>query len=181
MISHCCSELIRYKLEEAGVIVENVDLGILTCSYNDIDKCEGIIHSVVGDLGLEIITGREEKIVEQIKIAVVELIHDMNNIDSIVRKSDYIVEKLGMSYPYLSRIFSTHESLTLERYIILQKIERIKELVYQDDLTLSEIAFMMDYSSVQYLSNQFKNITGLSVSDFKARELPPKRSIDRLS
>jgi AraC-like DNA-binding protein len=104
----------------------------------------------------------------------------MNNVDSIARKSDYLVEKTGLSYPYLSRIFSNHEHITLEKYIILNKIERIKELIDQEELTLSEIAFNMDYSSVQYLSNQFKQMTGMTVSDYKESDRSSKIPIDQL-
>ena len=104
----------------------------------------------------------------------------MNNVDSVVRKSDYLVEKLGYSYPYLSKIFNSHEPVTLEKYIILQKIERIKQLIDNEDFTLSEIAFMMDYSSVQYLSNQFRKITGMSVSEYKASDRSAKKPLDRI-
>ena len=105
--------------------------------------------------------------VEQIKLAVIELIHYYNNANSLIRNSDYLVEKLGYTYQYLSSIFSKHENITLEKYIIVQKIEKAKELLEFENYTLSEISFMMGYSSVQYLSNQFRQITGVSVSDYK--------------
>jgi AraC-like DNA-binding protein len=92
----------------------------------------------------------------------------MNNVNSIVQKSDYLVEKLGMSYQKLSRLFSRQEGITLEKYIIQNKISRIKELLNQGEFSLSEIAYMMDYSSVHYLSKQFKDITGETVSLYKA-------------
>jgi len=111
---------------------------------------------------------------------VIELVHHMNNMDSIVRKSEYLVEKTGLSYAYLSRIFSSQEHITLERFIILHKIERIKELIDQEELTLSEIAFIMDYSSVQYLSNQFKHYTGMTVSEYRESDRSSKKSIDQL-
>jgi len=127
-----------------------------------------------------VIESREMILVEQIKHAVIELIHHLNNVDSVVRKSDYLVEKLGYSYQHLSKTFSAHEPVTLERYIILQKIERIKQLIDNGEFTLSEIAFMMDYSSVQYLSNQFRQITGMTVSEYKASDHSAKKSIDKL-
>ena len=104
----------------------------------------------------------------------------MNNVDSIVRKSEYLVEKLGLSYSYLSRIFSSQEHITLEKYIILNKIERTKELIDQEELTLSEIAFIMDYNSVQYLSSQFKQSTGMTVSEYRESDRSTKRPIDQL-
>ena len=127
-----------------------------------------------------LIKSREHKIIDQIKTAVIELIHHSNNVDSIVRKSEYLVEKLGLGYQQLSKLFSKHEDITLERYIILNKIERIKELIDSDEYSLSEIAYIMDYSSVQYLSNQFKKETGLSVSDYKKSDKSIKRTLDNL-
>jgi AraC-like DNA-binding protein len=127
-----------------------------------------------------VIDSREMIMVEQIKQAVIELIHHMNNVDSVVRKSDYLVEKLGYSYQHLSKTFSAYETITLERYIILQKIERIKQLIDNDEFTLSEIAFMMDYSSVQYLSNQFHKTTGMTVSEYKVSDHSSKKPIDKL-
>ena len=124
---------------------------------------------------------REQQIVSQIKQAVIELIHYSNNVSSILRKSDYLVEKLNMSYQQLSKIFSKHENITLEKYIIKNKIERIKELIDSDEYSLSEIAYMMDYSSVQYLSNQFKKETGFSVSEYKKFEKRNKSTLDELS
>ena len=129
---------------------------------------------------MDIIEDKEEQLVEDIKVSVIELIHTLNNMNSIIRKSDYLVEKLRKSYQQLSKTFSAYESITLEKYIILQKIERIKELINQDDYTLSEISYMMDYSSVQYLSNQFKKITGVSVSVFKKSPSAHKKSLSNL-
>ena len=139
------------------------------------------ISTILKKLGFELVVSREAKITNKIKTVVIELIHHLNNVDSIVRKSDYLVEMLGMSYQQLSKIFSKHEPVTLERYIILNKIERIKELLMYDEYTLSEIAYMMDYSSVQYLSNQFKKETGYSVSDYKKSGLNLKVPLEDLS
>jgi len=107
-------------------------------------------------------------------------VHYSNNVNSIIRKSDYIIEKLNMSYQNISKLFSRHENITLEKYIILQKIERCKELIWQKEYTLSEIAYMMDFSSVQHLSNTFKKITGYSVTDYKKNGILNKRTIDKI-
>jgi AraC-like DNA-binding protein len=131
--------------------------------------------------GFEIIIDKDLILVNQIKQAVIELIHYMNNMNSVVRKSEYLVEKLGKSYSHLSRIFSKYEPLTLEKYIILQKIERIKNLILQNEYSLSEISYMMDYSSVQYLSNQFKKLTGYSVTEFKNNPQKKINFIDKVS
>jgi AraC-like DNA-binding protein len=180
MISNCCIILLRERLQEEGIVVHDIRLGSVMISYDPGKIPIGKIHLIIRSIGLDIIHSREKQLVEQIKTALIELIHYMNNVDSIARKADYLVEKLGYSYQYLSRLFSAHETITLERYIILQKIERIKELVFSGEFTLSEIAYMMDYSSVQYLSAQFKKITGFSVSDFKEDIHAGKNPLDKL-
>ena len=152
------------------------DLYRMYTAKHDHDSVSGLIT----EIGLDVIESREMIMVERIKQAVIELIHHLNNVDSVVRKSDYLVEKLGYSYQHLSKTFSAQEPVTLERYIILQKIERIKQLIDNGEFTLSEIAFMMDYSSVQYLSNQFHKVTGMTVSEYKASDRSSKKPIDKL-
>ena len=180
MVCQCCLRVIREEFEKAGVVVKEIGLGRATISYDPDHFSMDDVHELLIGLGTDLIDTREDRLVEEIKLAVVELIHHMNNVDSIVRKSEYLVEKTGLSYAYLSRIFSAHEHITLERFIILHKIERIKELIDQEELTLSEIAFIMDYSSVQYLSNQFKHITGMTVSEYKESDRSSKKPIDRV-
>lgn len=180
MVSNCCVILLRERLEAAGIIVNQVQLGQAIVSYPPAKHNHDSIAEIIGEIGLDVIEGREMIMVEKIKQAVIELIHHMNNVDSVVRKSDYLVEKLGYSYQYLSKTFSAHEPVTLERYIILQKMERIKQLIDNDEFTLSEIAFMMDYSSVQYLSNQFRKTTGMTVSEYKASDRSSKKPIDKI-
>ena len=180
MVSNCCVVLLRERLETAGIIVNLVQLGQVIVSYDPVHHNHNAVAELIREIGLDVIEGREMIMVEKIKQAVIELIHHMNNVDSVVRKSDYLVEKLGYSYQYLSKTFSAHEPVTLERYIILQKIERIKQLIDNGEFTLSEIAFMMDYSSVQYLSNQFHKTTGMTVSEYKASDRSSKKPIDKL-
>ena len=180
MVSNCCVILLRERLEAAGIIVTQVQLGQVKISYHPAKYNHDSIAEIISEIGLDVIEGREMIMVEKTKQAVIELIHHMNNVDSVVRKSDYLVEKLGYSYQYLSKTFSAHEPVTLERYIILQKMERIKQLIDNDEFTLSEIAFMMDYSSVQYLSNQFSKTTGMTVSEYKASDRSSKKPIDKL-
>jgi AraC-like DNA-binding protein len=181
MVCQCCIVLIRERLEKAGIGVEEISLGKATIHYDEKVITLDDIRQVLLDLGTGLVEDREQQLVEKIKLAVIELIHHMNNVDSIVRKSEYLVEKLGLSYSYLSRIFSSHEQITLEKYIILNKIERIKELIDQGEFTLSEIAYMMDYSSVQYLSTQFRHITGMTVSEYRENDRRFKRPVDQLT
>jgi AraC family transcriptional regulator len=181
MVCQCCTRVVRQELEGAGVVVEEISLGKATITYEQQLISMEEIRGLLLGLGTGLIESREQRLVEDIKRAVIELIHQMNNVDSIARKSEYLVEKTGLSYPYLSRIFSNCEQMTLEKYIILNKVERIKELIDQEELTLSEIAYMMDYNSVQYLSNQFKQITGVTVSQYRESDRSSRKPVDQLS
>jgi AraC family transcriptional regulator len=179
MMCRCCVRYLEEKLTNNGVRVLDINLGQVTIDASVKGSAEKTIE-IAEDLGFEIIKKRDLVLVEEIKIAVIELIHHLNNANSIIRKSDYLVEKLGMSYQHLSKTFSQHEPVTLEKYIILQKIEKIKELIDSDEYTMSEIAYMMDYSSVQHLSSQFKQVTGLNPSDYKKSDRSMRKSLDEL-
>lgn len=166
MICNCCLRIIRIDLEAIGVEVLEIKLGQVTIQYDSSKIPFEHIVAAIKKSGFEIVEDREEILVEQLKSSIIELVHH-STYNAMVRNSDYLVEKFGLSYPHLSSLFSKHEKTTIEKYIIYQKIEKVKNLVDYGDLTLSEIAYMMGYSSVQYLSTQFKNITGVSVSEFK--------------
>ena len=180
MLSNCCIGVIRNEFEKNNIIVNRIELGEATISFDKAVISLEEINKLLEELGFGIVVSRDLQIVEKIKRTVIDLIHNMNNVDSVVRKSEYLVEMLGLSYQQLSKIFSKYESVTLERYIILNKIERIKELIMQEEYTLSEIAYMMDYSSVQYLSNQFKKETGYSVTEYKKLGLNLKKPVEKL-
>ena len=179
MMCDCCIVLLREKLERAGFSVLEISLGQVSLEAVN-DKSLEEAENLFSELGFEILKRRDLVLVEQIKTAVIELVHHLNNVNLIIRKSDYLVEKLGMSYQHLSKTFSQHEPITLEKYIILQKIERIKELLDYEDYSLSEISYMMDYSSVQHLSAQFKQTTGLTPSEYRKSDRTLRKSIDKL-
>lgn len=179
MICRCCVSYLSDKLEAAGITVLEVSLGQLSVDVKNEETIK-ITEDIIAELGFEIISNRDVFLVEQIKMAVIDLVHHLNNANSIIRKSDYLVEKLGMSYPHLSKTFSQHEPITLEKYIILQKVEKIKELIDSDEYSMSEISYLMDYSSIQHLSAQFKQITGLTPSDYKKSDRSMRKSIDEL-
>lgn len=180
MVCNCCIRVIRAELIKSGVHINEIRLGIINITYDPSLNNQDKISNILSELGFELVISRDEILVEQIKLAVIELVHYLNNVNSIIRKSDYLVEKLGYTYQHLSKTFSRHESITLERFIILHKIERIMELIDGNEYTLSEIAYMMDYSSVQHLSMQFKNITGLSVSEYKKSDKSIKKPLDKM-
>lgn len=175
MVSNSCVKLVRWELERTGFIkVELVELGRAVISYNEQVIGLPLINEILKNNGFAIIDDREDKLVEQIKQSVIQLIFYGNNTNTILRNSDYLSQKLGEPYHVLSKIFSQKTNVTLEKYIIQIKMEKVKELISYGELTLSEIAHMMGYSSVQYLSNQFKQVTGVNVNDYK-KELHKKR------
>ncbi len=168
MVGNSCIRIVQEELERTGFIhILHIELGKAEINYDSQVMNRGTINTILKKNGFELIENKEDKLVEQIKTSVIQLIYYGNNTNSLIRNSDYLSEKLSFPYLHLSKIFSEKTGTTLEKYIILIKIEKIKELISYGDLTLSEISYKMGYSSVQYLSNQFKQITGLSVSDYK--------------
>jgi len=170
MVSSSCVKYIRLLLRNAGAEVSMIRLGEVEFGYDPLLHSESYFTELLASEGYEPIISREEHIIEKTKAAVIELIHQAGNVNSLIRNSDYLVERLGMSYTYLSALFSKYEHITLEKFIILHKIEKVKEQLEYGEFTLSEIALQLGYSSVQYLSNQFKLVTGISVSDYKKSE-----------
>jgi AraC-like DNA-binding protein len=129
--------------------------------------------------GLELLDDKKSILVEKIKIVVIELVHYSDELPK-VKISQYISEKLKHDYTYLANIFSEVRGITIQQYIILQKIERVKELLLYDELNLSEIADKLHYSSVAHLSNQFKKITGLSPTFFRQMREKKMNNLENL-
>lgn len=153
-------------LEEIGVQVLDVELGRVLIQFKTKSIAFSMVEEVLNAGGFSIIKDKEAMLAEEIRQTIVTLVHQ-TTYNAMVRNSDYLVGKFGKTYPYLSSVFSKYEGITLEKFIIQQKIEKVRALIGEGELTLSEIAFIMGYSSVQYLSTQFKNVTGLSVTDYK--------------
>lgn len=167
MLSSSCIKLVRILLEKAGAEVISVKLGMVEFRYDPGISNESTFGEMLAAEGFEPIISREQQIIEKTRQAVVELIHKAGNVNSLIRNSDYLVERLGLSYSYLSALFPKYEHITLEKFIILHRIEKVKELLEYNELTLSEISLQLGYSSVQYLSNQFRQVTGISVTDYR--------------
>lgn len=178
MLCHCCIQHLKHTLEQHLYEIDFIRLGVISITKPNFDEKE--LRAILQENGFDIVKDHDDQIVEKIKQAVVELIHYSNNVDSIVRKSEYLVERLNMTYQQISRIFSKKNTITLERYMLLHKMERVKELVLQNEFTLSEIAYMMDFSSVHHLSATFKKLTGITVTEFKENPSKYKISIDKL-
>lgn len=179
MTSSCCIHLLRKELSVDGIEIHDIKLGTLVVSHDPKKITWKKIEAILEGYGFEIIRNKEKMLVEEIKQAVIDLVHN-STYNAMVRNSDYLVERFGMSYPYISSLFSKHESTTLEKFTILHKIEKVKELIEYGELTLSEIAYMMGYSSVQYLSTQFKSVTGISVTEYKVTPAISRSGLDKL-
>jgi YesN/AraC family two-component response regulator len=151
----------------AGVEINYIKLGEISVYYDKLVTTQQIIENKINELEFFIIRDETFIIIEKVKIACIELIYMANNVDSLIKKSNYLSEKLGLPYVKISKLFNDTQPYTLENYIILLKIESVKNMIRTNDYSLSEISYMMNYSSVFYLSNQFKKITGYTVSDFK--------------
>ena len=167
------------ELNKISVTVKSIKLGEAEISFDPEKLSVADIEKVLNNNGFSLLTNKDNILIEDIKRAVTDLVHH-TTYNAMVRNSDYIVGKFGKTYPYLSSLFSKYEGITLEKYIILHKTEKVKSLIQEDELTLSEIAFMMGYSSVQYLSTQFKSVTGISVSEFKKSPAKYRKSIDKI-
>ncbi len=166
MVCPRCIMVIEKTMEDLGFDLNDVDLGVIEfhepITLADRDKIEKAIQP----LGFELLSDKKSMLVERIKTQIIELVSkDVN--DLTITLSEYLSSKLQVEYHTLSQLFSNQESQTIEQFYILQKIEKVKELLVYDELTLSEIAYKMNYSSVGHLSNQFKKVTGLAPTHFK--------------
>ncbi len=179
LISKAGVRLIEIHLQSLeGIDPHFVHLGEVALYYDPAKYNDNDVYGIFQKLGFDIIDDAEDEIIERIRIAAIELIHYANNTNSLIRNSDYISERLQMSYDKLSRVFSKKCGKTLETYLIELKIEKAKELIASDKYSLSEISYMLEYSSVQYLSNQFKKVTGATVSQFKEDPAKYRKAIE---
>lgn len=180
MVCGRCIRVVREELAKLGLRVGRIELG-------EVDLLDGLpidykkVAAVLKQNGFELIEDKNAKIIEHIKLAILKMVQHDHSVSPLrVNYSDYISRELGHDYHSLSSLFSSIESVTIEQYIILQKIERVKELLKYGELTLSEIAYNMGYSSVQHLSNQFKKVTGLTPSHFKGIKESLRKPLDKI-
>jgi len=166
-INIVCKTILKQHLDELGITFESVTLGeITTTDKISTDK----IHKLSENLkafGIEIVDDQKTDLIQKIKDLIIEMVY-MDESMPQVKTSAYIADRLNYSYSYIAALFSEVTYTSIENYIILQKIERAKQLILADDLTLTEIAYRLNYSSVAHLSLQFKKTTGLTPSTFQS-------------
>ena len=154
------------ELKKVGVQYTAVDLGMVETLQDLSEQQRSLLRENLLKSGLELLDDKKSILIERIKNLIVEMIHYSDQLPTL-NYSEYISNKLQYDYTYLSNIFSEVKGTTIQQFIIIHKIERVKELLLYDELNLTEIADKLQYSSVAHLSNQFKKVTGLSPSFFK--------------
>ena len=166
MVSLRCKLFVAEELHTLGVSYLSIDMGVVELNQRVTPEQLDMFQKALVDSGLELIADKNTFLVERIKHTIIEMVH---NSDEYVKYkfSNYLSEKLGYNYAYLANLFSSVKGITIEKYIILNKIEHVKELLLYDELRLKEISYKMHYSSVAHLCTQFKKITGLTPTYFK--------------
>jgi len=171
--------VVQHVFESLGHSPEHISLGEVETTAAMSEDEVGKLRKALEGFGFELIEDTRSRIIEKIKTSIVESIHQ-NHDDLKINYSEYIESQLNRDYAYLSSLFSESEGITIAQYIIHQKIERVKELLVYDELTLSEIADLMGYSNVAYLSNQFKKVTGVTPSQFKLEKVNKRIPLDEV-
>lgn len=179
MVCNRCKMVVKAELEKLGIQPLSVELGEVEIAPELSDAQKDQVQAALQPLGFELIDDRKSRLIEKIKTLIVELVHHQNN-ELAINLSDYLSEQLHHEYNYLSNLFSEVEGTSINQYYIAQKIERVKELLVYDELSLSEIAFQLNYSSTAHLSNQFKKVTGLTPSHFKNIRSERRKPLDEV-
>lgn len=166
MVSNRCKMAVKEELKKLGLHFIVVDLGEVEIMENMTPAQQEQLQRALLVSGLEIMDDKRAVLIERVKTVIMEMIHHSDESPKM-NYSDFISEKLNYDYTYLSNLFSEVKGITIQQFIIIHKIERVKELLLYDELSLTEISYKLHYSSVAHLSNQFKKVTGLSPSVFK--------------
>lgn len=180
MVCNRCVRVVQEELENLGLTVKHIKLGEVVLGETEEPLDRDKIAQTLKDNGFELLDDRKAQLIEKIKNTVIEFIHQQDEVEINTNYSYLIQEKLGVDYHYLSNLFSSTEGVTIEKYIILQRIERVKEFLAYNELSLSQIADKMGYSSVAHLSTQFKKVTGLTPSAFKKLTGDNRKPLDKI-
>lgn len=181
MVCDRCIRVVKQDIEQLGFKVIAIELGRLEVAGPLSAAARNQIEKALREGGFELINDKQQQWIEKVKTLLIEDIHYGPNKPEELNYSDFLARELGVNYAHLSKLFSTSEGITIEKYIIRQKIERVKELLVYDERSLSEIAYDLGYSSVAHLSGQFKKVTGMTPTAFKKISPSKRKSIDQLT
>lgn len=179
MVCDRCVLVVAGELKKIGINAQKITLGEVTLEKELTADQKEQLHQALLDLGFEPIDSKKGRIIEKIKTVIINMVHHSDH-DEKTNLSDLLSKALHHDYNYLSNLFSEVEGITIKKYFIAQKIEKVKELLVYDELSLSEIALRMNYSSVAYLSNQFKKVTGLTPSHFRQIREEKRKPLDKV-
>lgn len=167
MVCDRCIFTVEQRLTAIGLTFEKVRLGEIALAEPPTKDQLDLLRNNLSSLGFELLDDKKASVVSQIKSCIIRHIHSGENVNLNRKMSAILADTLGSDYNYLSALFSAVEGITIEKYVILQRIERVKELLTYNELNLNEIADSLHYSSVQHLSQQFKKVTGLTPTEYK--------------
>jgi len=179
MVCIRCKMVVTAELNKLGIGFKSVELGEVALSGPVPEQLYEELRTALLRSGLELMNDKKGILIQRIKTVIVELVHYSEE-PLVIKFSDYLSEKLNHDYTYLANLFSEVQGTTIEQFLIANKIERVKELLVYNQLNLTEIAYLMHYSSVAHLSSQFKKVTGLTPSHFKNLRNKRRSMLDSL-
>lgn len=180
MVCDRCKMAVDHTLRNEGLHPANVDLGEVNIEEDALSKEQRKrLRNELEQLGFELLDDKRQQTINKIKNTIIQLVHYRDN-NSTLNLSDYLSSELHQDYSALSKLFSEVEGKTIERYYIEQRVERVKELIKYDELSLTQIAWKMNYSSTAYLSSQFKSVTGMTPTQFKNLKENTRKALDKI-
>jgi AraC family transcriptional regulator len=180
MVCNRCIKVVQEELMGLGLTIKSIELGEVKLNEQLSEKDIDNIRKVLFNNDFELIDDKKSWIINRIKTLIIEYVHHDKEKPDFLNLSDFLAGETDYDYSYLSNLFSSVEGQTIEHYLILQKVEKVKELLVYDELTLNEISYQLRYSSVQHLSHQFKKVTGLTPSHFKKIKKKKRKPLDKI-
>ncbi len=180
MVCNRCIKVVNDEFHKLNLTIEDIQLGKVRLEGQLSDERLEEVRTTLEDNGFELIDDKKNKIIDEIKTHIIEKVHHSEELFESVNLSSFLATEMGYDYSYLSHLFSSVEGITIEKYTINQRIERVKELLVYNEMSLKEIAYQMGYSSVQHLSSQFKKVTGFTPSQYKKIKENSRKPLDEV-
>lgn len=181
MVCDRCKRVVKEELEKLDIVLSRVELGEVETMEKLSEETITRVKSILQENGFELLDDKKATIAEYIKTLVIEEVQFFKGSKpESINFSDYLSEKTGYDYSYLSNLFSAETGQTIEQFIIAQKIEKVKEWLSYNELTISEMAWRLSYSSAAHLSNQFKKVTGVTPGEYKKHHTQTRKALDKV-